>query len=383
MNISLSSALRFAAAASVAAIITGCEPDDGRAELDAGRAAYEAQEIKKAVKLFEKSLKLAPDRIDALVCLARAQLDLGELEEARKAVAAAEALAGPGDTDVKTLAAQIAWHLKDYAKAAKLFGEVAAAKDASASLQSQAMTGLGIVHLTCDERDLARIYFLRAIRLDRRNAAAWYHLGLLYRDAFGYLDAALEQFNVYVRLDVAASPRVQKVLRTIIPGLSDSIRRAEADRPGASRRNSAACAAALSKAEEAEKKGNWKTAAAKYKEAHELDALSVNAALGLARAIEKTDTSNAGRTRAFECYRTVCQLSPGKTAVFLKAGKLAYDLGRYGEAAEIYSRAVAATPSNIDAIDGLIRSLQKTGGSQKIAAAYQKYRESIKPIKKK
>ena len=54
-----------------------------------------------------------------------------------------------------------------------------------------------------------------------------------------------------------------------------------------------------------------------------------------------------------------------------------------GEAAEIYSRAVAATPSNIDAIDGLIRSLQKTGGSQKIAAAYQKYRESIKPIKKK
>ena len=348
MNISLSSALRFAAAASVAAIITGCEPDDGRAELDAGRAAYEAQEVKKAVKLFEKSLKLAPDRIDALVCLARAQLDLGELEEARKAVAAAEALAGPGDTDVKTLAAQIAWHLKDYAKAAKLFGEVAAAKDASASLQSQAMTGLGIVHLTCDERDLARIAFLRAIRLD-----------------------------------VAASPRVQKVLRTIIPGLSDSIRRAEADRPGASRRNSAACAAALSKAEEAEKKGNWKTAAAKYKEAHELDALSVNAALGLARAIEKTDTSNAGRTRAFECYRTVCQLSPGKTAVFLKAGKLAYDLGRYGEAAEIYSRAVAATPSNIDAIDGLIRSLQKTGGSQKIAAAYQKYRESIKPIKKK
>ena len=173
MNISLSSALRLAAAASVAAIITGCEPDDGRAELDAGRAAYEAQEVKKAVKLFEKSLKLAPDRIDALVCLARAQLDLGELEEARKAVAAAEALAGPGDTDVKTLAAQIAWHLKDYAKAAKLFGEVAAAKDASASLQSQAMTGLGIVHLTCDERDLARIAFLRAIRLDRRNAAAW------------------------------------------------------------------------------------------------------------------------------------------------------------------------------------------------------------------
>lgn len=382
MNISLSSALKIAAVASVAASLVGCGPDDGIAQLDSGKAAYAAQDLKKAVKLFEDSLKRAPGRIDTLVYLARARLDLGEMEAAQQAIAAAEAVAGAGDTDVKLLSAQIAWHLKDYAKASKLFGEVANAKDATPLLQSQATTGLGIVHLTCDERDLARIDFLRAIRLDRRNAAAWYHLGLLYRDAFGYLDAALEQFNVYVRLDVAASPRVQKVQRTIIPGLVDSIRRAEADRPGASRRNSAASAAALSKAEEAEKKGNWKTAAAKFKEALDLDALSVPAALGLARAIEKTDTSNAGRIRAFECYRTVCQLSPGKTSAFLKAGKLAYDLGRFGEAAEIYSRAVAANPSNIDAIDGLIRSLQKSGGRQKAAAAYQKYRESIKPIKK-
>ena len=111
MNISLSSALRLAAAASVAATIAGCGPNDGLAELDSGKAAYAAQDLKKAVKLFEKSLKLAPDRIDALVCLARAQLDLGELEEARKAVAAAEALAGPGDTDVKMLAAQISWRV--------------------------------------------------------------------------------------------------------------------------------------------------------------------------------------------------------------------------------------------------------------------------------
>ena len=73
MNISLSSALRLAAAASVAATIAGCGPNDGLAELDSGKAAYAAQDLKKAVKLFEKSLEFAPDRIDTLVYLARAR----------------------------------------------------------------------------------------------------------------------------------------------------------------------------------------------------------------------------------------------------------------------------------------------------------------------
>ena len=64
MNISLSSALRFAAAASAAAIITGCEPDDGRAELDAGRAAYEAQEIRCRAILEAHGLKMPEEQAD-------------------------------------------------------------------------------------------------------------------------------------------------------------------------------------------------------------------------------------------------------------------------------------------------------------------------------
>lgn len=384
MNISLSSALRLAVVASVAATIAGCGPNDGLAELDSGKAAYAAQDLKKAVKLFEKSLEFAPDRIDTLVYLARANVDLGEIQAAQQAIAAAEAVASAGDTDVKMLSAQIAWHLKDYAKAAKLFGEVAEAKGASNALKAQALTGLGVVYQTEGERDLARIAYFRALLLDRTNAAAWYHLGMLYRD-FGYIDSAIELLNAYVRLDVVASLRVQKVQRNVIPALQDASRRAVADREGASRRNSAACAAAISKAEEAKKKGAWKTAAAKFKEALDLDPLSATAAEGLAEAIEKTDSSADGKRRAYECYRKACELSPGKHKIFLQAGDRAYKLGRYGEAVEIYSRAVAANSKSIDALDGLIRSLQRTGvgKNQKIAAAYQKYREMIVPIKRK
>ena len=80
-----------------------------------------------------------------------------------------------------------------------------------------------------------------------------------------------------------ARARVAKVQRTLIPGLQDSIRRTASERPGASRRNSAASAAALSAAETAFRKKRYKDAVAKYKEALKLDVLSYPAALGLAK----------------------------------------------------------------------------------------------------
>jgi hypothetical protein len=49
---------------------------------------------------------------------------------------------------------------------------------------------------------------------------------------------------------------------------------------------------------------------------------------------------------------------------------------------ELYSRAVAANPSDISAIDGLIRALRRTGGGE-IANAYQRYREFVTARKSK
>jgi tetratricopeptide (TPR) repeat protein len=231
--------------------------------------------------------------------------------------------------------------------------------------------------MTCDNHHLARIAFLRAIRLDRRNASAWYHRGLLYRDGFGYLEAALEQFEIFSRLEEEASPRVQKVQRTVIPALKESISRAATERPGASKRNSAACAAAIAKAEDAMKKGRFRDAREAYALALKSDPLSYPAALGLAKAWEKTDSTKAGQEKAFDAYKTACMLRPSAVSTFLAAGSLAAKLGFSLQAVEIYSRAVAANPASPDAIDGLIRALRKTGGKAKVAEAYQQYRLSL------
>ena len=376
MSFSQSSALKCASAVLAAAIL-GCGPRDGSKEFREGKEAYELRDLKRAEKFFERSVVLAPQDADRLLYLARTELELGELAKAQAAISRA-AENSDGEADVALLEAQIAWHAKDYAAASGGFADIANDAKLEASVRAQGWAGLGVVEMTCDNHHLARVAFLRALRLDRRNAAAWYHLGLLYRDGFGYLEAALEQFEIFVRLEEEASPRVQKVQRTIIPALKEQIARAATELPGAASRNSSACATSISAAEAAVKKGNFKSAREAYQQALAADPLSYPAALGLAKAWERTDTTKQGQNKAFEAYKTACALRPGAVSTFLTTGALALKLGLALQAVEIYSRAIAASPNSVDAIDGLIRALRKTGGKAKVAEAYQTYRDSLK-----
>ena len=110
------------------------------------------------------------------------------------------------------------------------------------------------------------------------------------------------------------------------------------------------------------------------------DVLSFPAMIGLAKAWEKTDSTPAGRQRTLDSYKAACALKPSSVSTLLKTGDLAVRMGQHATAVEVYSRAVAANPADISAIDGLIRALRKTGKG-KIADAYQTYRATI-PVRK-
>lgn len=385
-SISLSSARKAALLAAFAsAAVCGCGPKDGLKELAEGQAAYEVRNLEKAARLFERSLVRAPDRVDALLLLARVKLDLGELAAAQGLVARASALSG--DPDVRMFAAQVAWHAKDYESAEQGFQALANNARLAPELRAQAWAGVGIVEMSRENSHLSRIAFLRALRLNFRDASARYHLGLLYRDAFGYCEAALEQFQVFVRLEADATPRVQKVQRSFIPELQKKIASEAASRPGAATRDSAASAAAIARAAAAEKKGRNDTARKEYEAALKADPLSAPAALGLAKCWQRTAPSKRRggeenpQGRAMDAYQLACALQPSKVSTFLTAGALAARLGQNARAAEIFSRAVAASPTSFDALDGLIRALRKQG-KPKIAQAYQLYRESI-PVRRR
>ena len=377
MNSSLRYALeKIAFALASLMIVAGCGSEDGSSELAAGKAAYEVRDFTKAAKFFEKSVSRSPENVDALLYLARVRLDLGELSEARKLADKAWSL-DSASPDITLLRAQLAWHAKDYATAAKAYAEIGANGGLDAEIRAQALAGLGVVEMTCNNHHLARVAFLKAIRLDRRCAAAWYHLGIVYRDFFDYPEAALEQFEIFVRLEASASPRVQKVQRNVIPPLKEAVANRKVEQPGAAKRNSAECASSLATADAAWAKGNFKGARQAYQAALAADALSYPAALGLAKSIAKTDSTKDGQKKAYESYRLACKLKAGAISTFLTTGAMADQLGLYAQAVEIYSRALAADPTSIPAADGLFRALRKAGNKQQVAAAYQSYRDLL------
>ena len=376
---------RKSAVVAVLALLAGCGPKDGVKEFEQGMAAYELHDLPKAERFFEESLACAAQDVDRILFLARVKIELGRLPEAKELVSRAVALAG-SDTDVRLLAAQTAFYVKDYKAAAAGFGAIANDASLDADVRSQGFAGLGIVEYCRENPHLARVAFLRALLLDRQNAAAYYHLGLIYRDNLGYLEMARDQFAMFAHWADKTSPRVRKVQGTMIPALDDMIAHSRADRPGATRRNSDACGTALLKAEAAMKKGTVKAARQAYQEALSADPLSYKAALGLAKAWEKGDATNDGLKKAFENYRLACVLNPSAISTFLTAGSLALKLKQYAQAVEIYSRAVAANPVSTEALNGLIDALQKAG-KPKVAQAYRAYRDSIParstPAKKK
>lgn len=370
------------AATALAAIAAGCGPKDGSAAYAEGNAAYAARDLVRAAKCFDESLKLTPGSADTWLMLARVRMEQGDMEGASAASAKASELA-PGDADVVEIAGQIAYLQKDVAKAREAFATLARSEDAQA--RSRGYCSLGVMEMASiagsgATADLgaarARVALLTAVRFDGRNACARYHLGRLYRDAFGYNEAALDQFELFVRLESRDGERVRSVQRRVIPELRDSIAKAAARRTGADRRDSAASAAALKKGDEAFAKGQFKTARLRYGEALQADVLSYQAALGLAKSWEKTDVTANGQAEALKCYKVAAQLRPSSYAALMATGNLAVKLGHHAAAVEAYSRAMAVKPSDISAIDGLIRSLRKCD-KPKAASVYQDYRSAL------
>jgi tetratricopeptide (TPR) repeat protein len=231
--------------------------------------------------------------------------------------------------------------------------------------------------MSVQEFDIARIALFRAIRLNRRNPAAWYHLGLLYRDGFDrYYEASREAFNFYVRLEQTADIHMQKVQRSYIPDLNETINRKAASRPGVADRNSEKAAALIAEAEGLQKKGQLTKARKKYEDALAADPLSHKAALGLAVIIPKVEKTPAGAKKQLDAYRTACALQPTSTSTLMTTANLAFRLGFHAVAQDYYSRALATDPTDLAALDGIVKSCRKVGKGN-IADAYQAYRDEL------
>lgn len=366
-------------------LVAGCNPSDGKDEYAEAQKAMETKNFEKAETLFSKSIEFDPGNVDALVSLALVRIERGMIKEAREAAEKAAAIA-PDDIDVRELLAQVAWYSREYGVARELYHPLATDAKLPNDVRAQAFAALGVIDMAeCGTdmqhdwlRDRARTEFLQAIAIDRFNATARYQLALLYRDSYGYNEAALENFRAYLQLTKEADARMQRVQREEMPNLTRIINEANAARPGAAGRDVSVCSQELKKAEAEWKKGAYAKAKQFYANANNADPLSYEAALGLAQSWEKLKN---GKENALKYYQEACKNRTSYTKTLIKTGDLAMELKKYAIATEAYSRAVAASARDITALDGLIRALRRSNRS-KAAEVYQKYRETI-PLKKR
>ena len=298
---------------------------------------------------------------------------------AQKDAAAATASAAkalelqPESAEAHLLAGQAACLRQDYDEARAQFSSVVKAKTLPNVLRAKAYVGLGTVDYVQHEADAARISFLQARRLDNSNEAAWYYLGMIYRDIFHFEEAAQEHFQMFVGLSSKSdNPRTKKVKEDILPELySNAAARAKA-RTG----NAGKAAALIQEAQAQRDKNRLTEAVKKYAEARKADPQSDVAALGYAQLVTSTDKTAEGARKAIQAYHDVIALKPGGLDYYLKAEQLARAFDFKIQAVEIMNRAIAHHPQNPKVLDQLIAALLKTG-NDKLAKAWGEYRKDL------
>lgn len=372
--------------------VAGCAPeavDDGAEDFARGQEALNRGEpdFKAAMDSFAAAAVKNATNFEARLALALTALRLGEPRIADKAASEAVAL-DASSAEAWLVEGQSAYLMKDYPRAKASFAAVTGARELPAKMRSEAFSSLAVVEIAAGEIDSARISLMRAMRLDFRNAAAWYHLGVLSRGTFHFNAAALDQFEMACRLD-SDSARTRNIVRNVIPSLRDSISSAAADKPGASKRDPGLAAKLLAEGVTAKKKKDLKTAVEKFAKAREADPLSWEAACNYAETLivaegakkptDKTRLSAATVVeRTLAAYRDALDAKPTSRETFMAAARFALQNKRPQAAADFLSRALAHFPESKGVLDLYIESLRKLGNDGvRRARLYQAYRQEL------
>lgn len=369
--------------ASACVALSGCGVDCDK-EYAKGRKAFDERSYELAADSFRKVVQERPRDVDALFMLARAEFNLGHMNEAYRALKAA-AVTNGSDPDILELSGQVAFYLNDYAAAEKYYSALALDSSRAPALRAVGWSGLGVIDFmrignnpeASVYRDSARVKFLKALELDYRSSSSRYNLARLYRDSFNYLDVAKEQFEYFVHLEKDDLNRVRQVREKILPSLKEDIAKRKASLPGISRRDPVASTELLRKADAFFAKKDYPKAREMYSKALSKDSFSYPAAVGLARSIDIPGAKKTEKADALEAYKRACSIRPISAECFISAGNLAYDIGKVALAAELYSRALALNPSNKNVLGRLVSCMEKSG-NKAIAGIYSDYLKFLK-----
>ena len=216
---------------SLVALIAGCGKNDGTSEFEKGEYAYSVRDYGAAAMFYREAAAKNPTNFTARLRLAISLMNRGDLTGAKAAVDSARALK-QDSAEAVFIDGQLAYLTKDYKRAKDAFDAISGTKSLPLSIRSQALSARAVMEIAAGAFDRARVSLWRAMRMDRRNAAAWYHMGHLSRDTYRFNDAAIAQFGMASRL-MKDPVRAKEITRDVIPALHESLRSKMAAKQGA------------------------------------------------------------------------------------------------------------------------------------------------------
>lgn len=317
----------------------GCGSHSGMTAARDGMTAFKEGRYEKAVSCFTRATTRISNSSELYYNLGLAHLKLGNIEPAQLAFQAAVELSPKNGSSLACLG-QISYLQNDLSNAS-VFLEKAAANLSDAQALARALTTAGLVETARQRYSLARLNYLRALKLDRHYAPAYYNLASLYRDQFGLREEALDQFELFIRITDAKNDHYEKAANNIkrLRLNLERTRSTEGDRvrrdpPTAAKFLQDGVAAAVSK--------NYSKAIKAYKDALAADPLTFSAAFGLGMAYRQQRQP----ADAFAAFKQAAAISPNHQDSYCQAAELALQLRQPGEAAKLLDKALARSPYN-------------------------------------
>ncbi len=226
---------------------------------------------------------------------------------------------------------------------------------------NKAHYNLGNAYYRQRELDKAAHEYQETLRLNPRFTSAYFNLGIVYTAQKRYGDAAAMYREVLARDpgNFRAEQRLQNVLQRLDSGEGNQQTPAPTSRPNN---------AAVRNAEGTRlfNKGNFKGAAAAYREALRTAADNASYHSNLGNALFKLGQLN----EAVAEYQEALRLDPTLADARNNLGSLYFSRGQLDEAIQQFRKAIEAVPQHLNAHNNLGICLQRQGKLEEALAAY-------------
>jgi tetratricopeptide (TPR) repeat protein len=351
--------------------LCGCGSKSGLSSAKSGMTAFKEGQYEKAIADLTYATSRITNSPELYYNLGVAHLELGQIPQAQAAFSEALKL-NPAYSDALACLGQIELQQNNLPAASDLL-EKALSTSASPDAKARILTTMGLVEAGRKRYDLSRLYYLRAIKENRKHEPAYYNLATLYRDDYKFIEEALDNFELFVRITNPKNRYYEKAVNNIKP-LRNNLERISANEPEVVRRDSPKAAKLLQDGVTAYSVKQYSKAIRCYQEAMDADPLTFSAAYGLGKVYQQQGLWREARN----AFKRATEINPNHQECYCAAAELSLQLRETGAAGKLLDKAIARSPFN-PASAKLMARLRYSEGRYPEARLYGEFYLSLIP----